>query len=122
MPATIDPNTIAGSIERHDGYSTKKLEITGTSLMRETVTAANVAEVRAAVQAFGARVRAAHPDASFMVSISIRKGSRKPNGYDKGYFRNGLGQEDFLHVIDRRTAQAADPTKADAPLTAPGAA
>ena len=114
MPATINLSTIAGFIERGDRYDMKTMEITGTSLGRETVTVASVADLRTAVQAFGARMRAEIPEASFLVSISIRKGSRKPNGYDKSYLNNGFGQEDFLRVLDKRTTPAAVPSDASA--------
>ena len=58
------------------------------------------------MQAFGAHIRAAHPDASFLVSVSVRKGDRKPNGYGTAALNNGFGQENFLHVVDKRTTQA----------------
>ena len=122
MPVTIDLDTVIGAIERGDSITMKRLEYAGTSLGRETVKVSTVADIRAAVQAFGARVRAAHPHASFMVSISIRRGDRKPNGYDRSYPRNGLGQEDFLHVLDKRTVTAVNATKADAVPTASDAA
>lgn len=71
MPATINLSTVPGSIERGDRYDAKTLELFGPSLGREAVAVATSADVRIAVQAFGARVRAVHPDASFQVSISI---------------------------------------------------
>ena len=107
MPATINLRTIPGSIERGDRYDAKTLDLFGPSLGQESVTVATVADVRAAVQAFGARMRAAHPDASFIVSVSVRKGDRKPSGYDRGVLNNGLGQDDHLHVVDKRTVPAA---------------
>lgn len=106
MPATINLSTISGSIERHDGYSTKTMKLLGSSLGRDTVTIATVADLRAAVQAFGQRVRAEHPDSSFQVSISVRKGTRKPRGFDADYLNNGFGQEDYLHTVDKRKAAA----------------
>jgi hypothetical protein len=106
MPATINLRTIPGSIERGDRYDAKTLDLFGPSLGQDSATVATVADVRAAVQAFGARLRAAHPDASFMVSVSIRKGDRKPNGYDTGALNNGFGQEDHLRIVDKRTAPA----------------
>jgi len=121
MPATINLSTVSGSIERHDGYTSRHMELCGTSLGRDTATVATVAEVRTAVQAFGQRVHAAHPDASFMVSISVRRGDRKPRGYDKAYLNNGFGQEDFMHVVDRRTKPAPEPSNAAAAAPAPSA-
>ncbi len=112
MPATIHLGTVTGAMERGDRYDTKTLEITGTSVGRETVTVASLADLRTAVQAFGARMRAEIPEASFLVSISIRKGSRKPNGSDKSYLNNGFGQDDFLRVLDKRTKPDAEPSDA----------
>lgn len=102
MPATINLRTIPGSIERGDRYDAKTLELFGPSLGQESITVATVAAVRAAVQAFGARMHAAHPDASFMVSVSVRKGDRKPRGYEQAALGNGFGQEDHLRVVDSR--------------------
>ena len=113
MPATINLSTIPGSIERGDRYDAKALDLFGPSLGQESVTVATVGAVRAAVQAFGARMRAAHPDASFMVSVSVRKGDRKPNGYDTGSSNNGFGQEDHLRVTDKRAAPAVADGAAD---------
>ncbi len=118
MPATINLNTFPGHIEEYDGSRSKIIEILGHELGRETVSVSTVAELRAAVQAFGVRLRATHPDASFMVGISVRAGQRKPNGYDWAYLSNGFGQDDFLRVIDKRTAAVAEPPRAAA---APGA-
>ena len=106
MPATINLRTIPGSIERGDRYDAQALDLFGPSLGQESVAVATVADVRATVQAFGARLRATHPDASFMVSVSVRKGDRKPRGYDAASRDNGFGQEDHLRVVDKRTAPA----------------
>jgi len=122
MPATINLSTMPGSIERHDSCTSRLMELCGTPLGRDTVTVATVAEVRTAVQAFGQRMRVMHPEASFMVFISIRKGNRKPRGYDKAYLGNGFGQDDFVHVTDRRTKLASEPSEAGAAATAPSAA
>ena len=101
MPVTITLGTIPGTIERGDRYSAKTMELFGPSLGRETVAVTTVDDVRAAVMAFGQRMRAAHPDASFQVSVSLRKGDHKPRGYNEAYARNGFGQEAFLRVIDK---------------------
>jgi len=114
MPVTITLSTVPGSIERGDHYSTMTFELLGTSLARTSVTVATVADIRIAVQAFGQGVRAAHPNASFLVSISVRKGDRKPRGFDAAYTGNGFGQEDFMRVVDKRTKPAAEPSDASA--------
>ena len=47
-------------------------------------------DIKAAVARFGAKVRAAHPDASFYVSVRLARGHRKPNGYDAAASRMRL--------------------------------
>ena len=63
-------------------------------------------------------MRAVHPDASFLVSMSVRKGDRKPRGYDAAYHGNGFGQGNFLHVTDKRTKPPVEPTDAAASVGA----
>jgi len=41
--------------------------------------------------------------------MSVRKGDRKPRGYDVAYHGNGFGQEAFLHVTDKRTKPPVEP-------------
>ena len=55
MPATPTLTTMPGSIERHDAYSTQRVEVSGPSLGRENVAVATVYDVRAAVKRFGER-------------------------------------------------------------------
>lgn len=122
MPATINLCTVPGSIERHGNYATTTLEVFGESLAREAVVVGTVADVSAAVQTFGQRVRKAHPNASFLVSILIRRGDRKPKGYDATYHQNGFGQENFMHVVVKRTTPATEPSTAGAAAPASTAA
>ncbi len=121
MPVTITLGTIPGAIERGDQYSAKTMELFGPSLGREMASVTTVGDIRAAVMGFGHRLRAAYPDASFQVSISLRKGDRKPRGYGKAYARNGFGQEAFLRVVDKRTRPTSEPSGA-VPATADDAA
>ena len=107
MPATVRLAALPGYINQDDRGRSKTVELLGREFGRETVSVSTVAGLHDAVQAFGARVRAVHPDASFMVSTSIRAGDRKPRGYDAAYLGNGFGQEDFMHVFDRRTTACA---------------
>ncbi len=122
MPVTITLSTIPGSIERCDGYSTRTMQLFGPSLGREAVAVATVTDIRTAVQAFGQRVRAVHPDASFMISVSMRKGDRKPRGFDAAYARNGFGEEDFMLAVDKRTKPAPELAEAVSAASAPSAA
>ena len=110
MPATIHLSTTSGTIERRNGYVAQTLHVFAETLGRETVTVSTVADVRTAVQAFGARVRAMHPASSFLVSIMMQRGSRKPNGYDKAYLGNVFGQEDFLRTVEEQTARQSEPS------------
>ena len=107
MPVTVTLSTTPATAARERYGTTLTLDLFGPSLSAETLPAvSNVAEIKAAVARFGAKVRAAHPEASFYVSVSLARGSRKPNGYDAASRGNGLGQEAFVRVTDRRTEPA----------------
>lgn len=107
MPATLNLITMPGSIERHDGYSSHSVHLFGGSLGREGVVVTTVADVRTAVKRFGDHLRGEHPDASFAISVTFRKGDRKPRGFDDAYKNGGLGQHAFMRVVDKRTTAAA---------------
>ncbi len=103
MAVTLTLSTTPATAAREKYGTTMSLDLFGPSLGTETLPAvSNVAEIKAAVARFGAKMRAAHPEASFYVSVSLAKGSRKPNGYDAAHRGNGLGQEDFVCVTDQR--------------------
>ena len=103
MPATLNLSTMPGSIEHNDRYSSHTVDLFGGSLGRESVVITTVADIRTAVERFGDRVRADHPDASFAISVTFKKGDRKPRGFDDAYKNGGLGQHAFMHVVDKRT-------------------
>lgn len=104
MSVTITLSTVPGKLTREDGTTSKTVELFGSSLAAETLTGiSTVPDIKAAVARFDTKVRAAHPDASFYVLVRLTKGHRKPNGYDAAASRNGFGQDDVLHVEDRRT-------------------
>ena len=65
-----------------------------------------VADVRTAVERFGDRLRADHPDASFAISVTFKRGDRKPRGFDDACKNGGLGQHAFMHVVDKRSTAA----------------
>lgn len=121
MPATCNLSALPGHIEEYDGGRSKVIELLGCELGREAVAVSTVAELRAGVQDFGARLQAVHPDASFVVTISIRAEQRKPNGYDQAWLSNGFGQDNFLRVVNKRTAAVAEPLGATATSGAPAA-
>jgi len=115
MPVIVTLATVPGHRTLEDYGTSKTISVMGDSLGHERLpSVSNVAEIRAAVARFGAKVRAAHPEASFYVSVRLATGQRKPNGYDAACRGNGLGQEDFMRVTDRRT-------KADVPAAPDGA-
>ncbi len=104
MAVTLTLSTIPATAAREKYGTTMSLDLFGPSLGTETLPAvSNVAEIKTAVARFGAKMRAAHPEASFYVSVSLAKGSRKPNGYDAASRGNELGQQDFVRITDRRT-------------------
>lgn len=112
MPVTVTLSTVPGTLTRERGYTSKTIELFGPSLATETTGAVStVPDIKAAVACFGAKVRAAHPNASFYISVRLAKGNRKPNGFDAAANRNGFGQDEFLHVEGGRT-------KPDAPADA----
>jgi len=104
MAVTLTLSTPPATAAREKHGTSMSLDLFGPSLGAETLRAVStVAEVKGAVARFGAKIRAAHPEASFYVSVSLAKGSRKPNGYDAARRGNGLGQEEFVRITDRRT-------------------
>lgn len=104
MAVTITLSTLPASLTREDGWTSKKIELLGRSLGREILpTIGSVADIKDAVASFGAKMRVEHPDASFYVSVNLAKGRRKPRGYDDATRTNGFGQDDFMHVADKRT-------------------
>ena len=66
-----------------------------------------LAEVTAAIAAFGARVRGAAPGTSFLVSVTLQADGRKPRGFDAAYLDGSLGHLAFLQ---RRDAAVAVPS------------
>lgn len=107
MAVTVTLSTLPGSLTREDRCTSKTIELFGKSLGKESLPAIrSVADIKAAVAAFGAKTRAEHPDASFYVSVSLAKGCRKPGGYDDATRTNGFGQDDFMLVTDKRTKPA----------------
>ena len=102
MP-TFNLTTLPGHHEQCNGqaYTVTVVELLGDVLGRARIEAKTVAEVAAHVCQFGASVAARFPDHSFMVSVSIAKGGRKPRGFDDANRRNGLGQETWMRTIEK---------------------
>ncbi len=79
----------------------------GRETTREEAQITVLAEVTAAIAAFGARVRGAAPGTSFLVSVTLQADGRKPRGFDAAYLDGSLGHLAFLH---RRDAAVAVPS------------
>ena len=107
MPTTIRLTTMPGKKQKGRGYTSLVLEVFGASLGAETVTISRVHEIAPTVKTFGTRIRAAHPNASFKVIISLPKGQRKPAGYDAAENAGHFGEDAFMHFEDEG-APAAD--------------
>ena len=67
----------------------------------QSIEARTVSAIAAAVAAFGKQLRAEHPTASFGVAVIIRRGDRKPNGFDVADAGNGFGQDTWLEERDQ---------------------
>jgi len=103
MACTITLSTILGWTTDHGII----LELMGTCLARKTITVVStVNDIRAAVADFGKEVHAANPEASFYVSVSIAKGSRKPNGYDAANNAKALRQQTYMKPEETRPCPA----------------
>ena len=96
MPAILNMTAIPGHLEKTYGYTSKVVEILGRVYGRESKIIGTVADAREVIAAFGARIKSGHPDTSFYLSVSVRKGDRKPRGFDDASRNDDLGQDDFL--------------------------
>ncbi len=104
MPAVLNMIAIPGHLEKTCGYTSKVLEILGRQFGRESKIIGTVADAREAVAAFAAQVKTEHPDASFYISMTVRKGDRKPRGFDDASRNGELGQDDFLVLREPEVA------------------
>lgn len=82
-------------------YTVTVVELLGDVLGRARIEAKTVGEIAAHVRQFGDSVAARLPDTSFMVSVSIARGCRKPRGFDDANRRNGLGQQAWMKTIEK---------------------
>lgn len=98
MPTAIRLTTMPGKIQKEGLGDALVLELFGGSLGQEDITIRRPAEVATAVHAFGARVRAADPDASLKIIVSVHKGQRKPPGYDAAEKAGNFKDRAFMHA------------------------
>lgn len=96
MPATLTMTAVPGHLEQGAVFTSKVVQLLGRQLGRETRIIGTVADVRDAVAAFGAKMRAEHPGESFAILVSIGRGDRKPRGFDAALRGGGFGQDAFL--------------------------
>lgn len=103
MPCTITLSTIPGH-KTHFGIT---IDLFGKSLDRKTIeVVSTVNDIRSAIADFGRAVHEAHPNESFYISVSIAKGSRKPNGYDAADKNDGLGERAYLKMEETEPCPA----------------
>ena len=94
--ATIILSACVGYRTRHSGYETVTFMPFNRVGERETIEAVNVTAIRCAVAAYGERLKMTHPDASFLVMVSVARGSRKPNGFDATRSNGGFACNAWL--------------------------
>ena len=98
MHTNIRLTTMPGKIRKGRIGDALVLDLLGSLLGQEDITIRKPDEVTPAVRAFGERIRAEHPNASFMVNVSVRKGERKPAGYDAAEKAGLFNDSAFMHV------------------------
>ncbi len=94
---------LPGHHEQQPGYASTAtvIEIMGTCLGRTRAEAKTLDQIRALIKAFGEGVAAEHPDKSFMVSVGVAKGSRKPAGFNAANKRDGLGELAWMKTLTK---------------------
>ena len=107
MPITL--TIMPGHREKSPGYAGKVLELFGPALGRETVSVEPKVTAIAAVTDLSKRMHEANPDASFQVLVSLRRGQRKPNGFNSALIRNGFGQDNYLRLVSEPADHDAQP-------------
>jgi hypothetical protein len=113
MPTAIRLTTMPGKIQKGRIGNSLVLELFGASLGQEDIVIRKPAEVARAVRAFGARIHANHPDASFKIIVSVRKGQRKPPGYDAAESAGDFCDRAFMHIEDEAGRPISKPASAE---------
>jgi hypothetical protein len=104
--------TMPRTIRKGRHFDAFVLDLFGPSLGEEDISIRKPDEVAPAVRAFGERIRAAHPDASFKINVTIQKGQRKPPGYDAAKAAGDFKDCAFMHL------ETEDGKPIDAPASA----
>jgi hypothetical protein len=101
-----------GTIRKSRHFDALVLDLFGPSLGQEDISIRKPGEVAPAVRAFGERIRTAHPDASFKINVTVRKGQRKPPGYDAAEAAGDFNDRAFMRL------ETEDGKPIDAPTSA----
>jgi hypothetical protein len=107
MPCTFTLTTLPATHRLWRGGVSTAYSLTAPILAREAIVFHRLGDIAAEVKAFGERVRARAPDASFIVILSVAKGHRKFPGYDAADRAGTFGQDAFIHVIDETASMGA---------------
>ena len=83
------------------GFTGTVIEYLGETYGRRKAEAADAASMARAIKAFGDEVAASRPDASFYVSVSPSRGSRKFRGYDAARKSGAFGEEAWMKVVGK---------------------
>ena len=59
----------------------------------------NLGAITTIVKSFGEGVAIKHPGKSFYIFVSVKKGSRKPNGFDAMNSNDALGQAAWMQTV-----------------------
>lgn len=113
MPVTVTLTTCPAHLIVRPGHTLKILDVFGKALAAETLhSVSTVADITAAVARFGAKLRAAHPEVSFLVLVHLADGDLKPAGFDAAQRGNGFGQDNFMQF---RTGDSPATSNAEVP-------
>ena len=113
MPTAIRLTTMPANIRKGRLGTSLVLDLLGRSLGQEDISIRKPGEVAPAVRAFGERIRAEHPDASFEIIVSVRKGQRKPPGYDAAENAGEFNNRAFMHVETEDGRPVSTPTSTE---------
>ena len=102
--ATIIMSAIPGHREpvSGSGFSVTVLQIMGERLGHDRGEARSLDQIKALVKGVGERIAEQHSERSFLVLVSVAKGSRKPGGFDAADKRNAFGQDHWMKTIEKR--------------------
>lgn len=96
MTAIVILTAVPGHIERWKNVAIKTVHPLSPALGQTSELAGSVDDIRELVIEFGIKLRAREPGASFAILVAVRRGDRKPRGFDDALRHNGFGQDDFL--------------------------